>query len=375
MDKQSIDTTKPINDVDTQGVGNIEAQEKNTIKFVKSSVERINLDGKLGILNAAKVSFKAWVDKVDEKGERLIKYLEEHNHFSPFAHPQICFKMRDEAFARNYDRPSYNLYALLGDLFLHSYFDEPTLGRRLYSGWEGRCYRISYYTFMKKLKEYYRYNADDIKKYTIEDIEEMIEDNKEHFAVKYDEDWLLKNANEEEVLYKASAMPYLSFRVKVPLFVYNQLAKHQVGLIINQVSARYVKLENAFFDLDKIRKQADKNKQCSVENEFIETPTVNFNGVEFSGEDVLNLCYKFYESGLQAGGCREQMRAYLPANIMTEFVWTGGLRDFARVCYHRMAENGVQFETKDVATQIYDLCKKEYPRTFDKIIKLVGNKI
>ena len=43
------------------------------------------------VTNAARVSFKKFVDKElpDERDEKLIKYLAEHNHFTPFTHCMI----------------------------------------------------------------------------------------------------------------------------------------------------------------------------------------------------------------------------------------------------------------------------------------------
>lgn len=48
----------------------------------------------LTVVNAARVSFakhKEWIDTSDIK---LIRYLAEHNHWTPFAHPQIMLRMQ-----------------------------------------------------------------------------------------------------------------------------------------------------------------------------------------------------------------------------------------------------------------------------------------
>lgn len=43
----------------------------------------------LTIVNAARVSFNKSSDKLDDKDKKLIKYLAEHNHMSPFEHCTI----------------------------------------------------------------------------------------------------------------------------------------------------------------------------------------------------------------------------------------------------------------------------------------------
>ena len=48
----------------------------------------------LTVINAARVSFDNHKDELDEKDEKLIKYLADHNHWTPFAHPQITLRIK-----------------------------------------------------------------------------------------------------------------------------------------------------------------------------------------------------------------------------------------------------------------------------------------
>lgn len=47
----------------------------------------------LTVVNAARVSFDKFKDEFDEKDEKLIKYLADHAHWTPFAHPQLTFRV------------------------------------------------------------------------------------------------------------------------------------------------------------------------------------------------------------------------------------------------------------------------------------------
>ena len=48
----------------------------------------------LTAVNAARVSFGKESTELDEKDEKLIRYLTEHNHWTPFAHPQVTLHMK-----------------------------------------------------------------------------------------------------------------------------------------------------------------------------------------------------------------------------------------------------------------------------------------
>ena len=47
----------------------------------------------LTVANAARVSFSKHKDVFDEDDAKLIRYLAKHNHWTPFAHPQISFRV------------------------------------------------------------------------------------------------------------------------------------------------------------------------------------------------------------------------------------------------------------------------------------------
>ena len=58
-------------------------------------VELVNYFGSdLMCVNAARISFNKTKEILDEKDERLIKFLVEHKHFAPFFHPQLQFRIQ-----------------------------------------------------------------------------------------------------------------------------------------------------------------------------------------------------------------------------------------------------------------------------------------
>lgn len=303
----------------------------------KSQVDRINLDGELGIVNSAKVSFNSWSETLTEKGKNLIRFLKEHKHGSPFYHLQKMFSID------NFDLSKFDKLDIAG---LEWYVAE---GGTIY------IVRASYFSYCQH-KEYFD-------KYHTLEYEEVC-----------NEEWLLKRDD----LYKASRIPCLSFRIKAPIFVVRQLETHSVGFAKNEVSGRYVKFDCEFFEPDKWRKQSKDNKQGSLPNEFVE----EMGGLGFSGNqdivlgynDILQFVESWYNINKENEMCGEQARMLLPLATYTHFVWTGSLQDYARICYFRLKPDA-QLETREVVEQIYKLCKAEYPKTFDRLIELVGDRM
>ena len=63
--------------------------------FEPCSVELLETFGSdLTVVNAARVSLGKHVDEFTEKDAKLIKYLAQHEHSSPFFHPQARFRLK-----------------------------------------------------------------------------------------------------------------------------------------------------------------------------------------------------------------------------------------------------------------------------------------
>jgi thymidylate synthase (FAD) len=148
----------------------------------------------------------------------------------------------------------------------------------------------------------------------------------------------------------------LQFRIKAPIFVARQLAKHQVGLVWNEVSRRYVDSEPEFYFPEKWRKKNPDKKQGSYENEFVE---LDFSE-KLSTKSIANLTKDHYNYLLDSGVCAEQARMILPQNMYTEWYWSGTLFAFARVCRLRTKKD-TQKETRDIADQIHNLTEQHFP--------------
>ena len=144
----------------------------------------------------------------------------------------------------------------------------------------------------------------------------------------------------------------MQFHIKAPIFVARQLVKHQVGLVWNEVSRRYVDDEPEFYIPEKWRLKADDKKQGSSE----ETIEYNING-------SIEYVKQTYDNLLKAGVAPEMARMVLPQNLYTEWYWSGTLMAFARVCNLRCAKD-TQWETQQIANQIHYEAKQLFPTSW-----------
>lgn len=157
---------------------------------------------------------------------------------------------------------------------------------------------------------------------------------------------------------------FMSFRVKAPIFVARQLVKHEY-LPWNEVSRRYVTDEPEFYFPDYWRKAADNVKQGSSDEVVERLGDCNIGSpVEYTVSTSLNLYNRMLEQGI----CAEQARMVLPQNTMTEWIWSGSLYAFAKMCKLRL-DSHTQKETREVAQMISDEATKLFPVSWEALLE------
>jgi len=148
---------------------------------------------------------------------------------------------------------------------------------------------------------------------------------------------------------------FLSFRIKAPIFIARQLGKHQVGLAWSEVSRRYVDEEPEFFLPKDWRKKANNIKQGSSSESVEEVP--------YEIEESIGFSLETYQTMLEFGICPEQARMILPMAMHTEWIWSGSLLAFIRVCNLRL-DSHTQKETQDVAKEIAHHLDMRFPESW-----------
>ena len=157
--------------------------------------------------------------------------------------------------------------------------------------------------------------------------------------------------------------PQARFRLKMPIWMAREWFRHTIGFSRNEVSRRYVDEPPTFHLPDAIRTRAANKKQGSNDD------------VHPQNEALLFLMRKSYEEAnrvykglLDEGVCPEQARMVLPQGMMTEFIETGSLAAYARLCKLRLGPDA-QKEIQDVAQSVSDALSTVFPHTWSVLMQ------
>lgn len=151
--------------------------------------------------------------------------------------------------------------------------------------------------------------------------------------------------------------PQLRFRIKMPIFVAREWYRHQIGFARNEVSRRYVDAPpECYVPLaNDIRERDPKAKQGSKE-----TPVANAEYVYETLNDATLAAMDTYKTLLSNGVAPEVARMVLPQSMYTEFIETGSLAAYARLCALRL-DPTAQKEIRDYATAVDTLLRDAFP--------------
>ena len=151
--------------------------------------------------------------------------------------------------------------------------------------------------------------------------------------------------------------PQVRLRIKMPIYVAREWFRHCVGFARNEVSRRYVDdepecyipLEGGLRERDTNKKQGSKDTPVDAEKEHIATIS------EMTGR-----CLKLYRELLEAKVAPEIARGILPQSMYTEFVETGSLYAYARLCQLRLDPHA-QAEIRQYADAVSQHLEKRFP--------------
>lgn len=151
----------------------------------------------------------------------------------------------------------------------------------------------------------------------------------------------------------------ITFKVICPIFVDRQLVRHRVGVSKNEVSGRYVELQERDYTPIEFRKQAPSNRQASVEDDG----TLDQAAARAAWLNASQTAFKVYRQLLELGVTREQARGVLPLSLYTESYYTFNVRSLLHFLELR-DHAGAQFETRLFARAMGELAEPLFPVTF-----------
>jgi thymidylate synthase (FAD) len=151
--------------------------------------------------------------------------------------------------------------------------------------------------------------------------------------------------------------PQIRFRIKMPIFVAREWFRHQIGFARNEVSRRYVDTVPECWvpPAEAIRTRDPKAKQGSRPD-----PVEHSEVARQIMEDAIKKSLDAYNELLTYGVAPEIARAVLPQSMYTEFIETGSLAAYARLCGLRL-DPTAQREIQEYARYISELLEKTFP--------------
>ena len=149
--------------------------------------------------------------------------------------------------------------------------------------------------------------------------------------------------------------PMIQLRLKMPIFVAREWFRHTIGFARNEVSRRYVDDVPECFVPEHIRARDPKLKQGSKLEDVSDNDKVH---------EIMAQCSKdsmeTYKKLLELNVAPEVARMVLPQSMYTEFIETGSLYAYARLCKLRLDPHA-QKEIQEYAIALDTLFRTHFP--------------
>lgn len=359
------------------------------------------------------------IKKLKTKDEKLIKYLSEHKHWTPFAHPQITLRIKAPISIRTQFFKHKVGFCVSGDTevpFLKvkpkSTSVRPQPIEKIYTDWN---YKNPSGEFTKReliLKRKTRVFNTQTEQFEIGYISNVVcNGTKEVFKITTANGKELKLTEDHRILTKSGfnslrnavglfhngvswSMQQDCYIMTIPEnktklktfsritkiehtgvevvyditinhpehnFVANEIVVHNCE---NEISRRYVTFEPEFYEPKWRTKPEGGAKQGS--EDFMEEPQSTIISVQY--RRVVDHAVKVYNSLIKRGVAPEQARFILPQGMYTEWYWTGSLAAYARF-YKQRIDSHAQWEIREYAKAINEIIQPLFPISWNELTK------
>lgn len=151
--------------------------------------------------------------------------------------------------------------------------------------------------------------------------------------------------------------PQARFRIKMPIFVAREWFRHTIGFARNEVSRRYVDdVPQCYVPPAGSIRERDANKKQGSKTTAIANEDLVRTAIQKHTEE----CIGVYEDLLRENVAPEVARCVLPQSMYTEFIETGSLSAYARLCALRL-DPQAQAEIQSYARAVSELLVAKFP--------------
>lgn len=361
------------------------------MKITDCKVELIDSMGTdISVVNAARVSFhkKSYifyddddptVEYICEEDKKLINYLAKHNHWSPFAHTCLSFRIKAPLFVAR--QLAKHQIGLAWNEVSRRYVDEepefffPKEWRKKANNVKqgsseesfgkletiGKCLFCGIPLVGKRTKyccdnhQAYHWQERNKYKFKFSRWKASAKSNNIPFdIVESDLDW-------------PKTCPYLDIELN---YISDDRSDNVASLDKIEPDLGYIK-----GNVQIISQLANKMKSSASKEQlitFAKNSALIHGGIFIhesnSYESFLENAAQTYNNLINEGLCAEQARIFMPMAMHTEWIWTGNVASFGRVCKLRLDPH-TQKETQDVVKLIYDLILPKFPESIEAFIK------
>lgn len=151
--------------------------------------------------------------------------------------------------------------------------------------------------------------------------------------------------------------PQARFRLKMPIYVAREWYRHQIGFARNEVSRRYVDdAPQCYLPTVAGMRARDSNKKQGSKAEAVPEAIYAHKCMA----DAIDISITNYTKLLEVGVAPEVARGALPQSMYTEFIETGSLAAYARLCHLRQDPHA-QWEIRQYADAVAGLLEARFP--------------
>ena len=158
--------------------------------------------------------------------------------------------------------------------------------------------------------------------------------------------------------------PQVRMRIKMPIFVAREWYRHQIGFARNEVSRRYVDFPpECYVPSEEDLRARDSNKKQGSKD----TPVENSKDLTQILETATMKAMEIYNTLLENNVAPEVARMILPQSMYTEFIETGSLAAYARLCTLRL-DPTAQKEIRDFASVVDEMLAEKFPVSWNALL-------
>ena len=371
------------------------------------------------VVDCARVSYNKIASTYShEANAKLIKFLAKHNHWSPFSHPKLQFRIQcpiyvERQLVKTQSGVEYN--CLSGDSRIRF---KDTSGKNkdvklsdLHNKWNRQSKQGNYY-LQKKIKNMKcRVLNESTGEFTLSTIKNIFNSGiKDTYIIKLTDGSEIRCTDKHQIYTKdgwktietglsvndlvgkngiialSVSNSTVSRKLKVHFIKIESIeyyGKEQTydiemnapyhnfianGIVVhNSLSGRYVDFSDSYTKIDVWRKQSTDSKQGSAED----LDTADQSICKKIERSVIKKCKAAYKRLIKLGVSKEQARSVLPLSLNTTMIWTGSLYAFIRL-YNQRNKPDAQKEIRTLVNMMLQEIIDYTGGQFDESLKAYG---